>query len=170
MKKLIAIILSVVVLVTSVISMSMLTAFAADVESTAVIPTIDNSAGLETVDNTANIPFDKLLKITANGDHTVDFRDFSTGDGIAFYIENNTGAPFFPGTYYLNSADGGKYAAYASSANWYMLDEGDTEWTAISIDTKGYCAPVPNGFKGYVYLPISTSNILTKSGTLGPVA
>ena len=54
MKKLIAIILSVVVLVTSVVSMSMLTAFAADVESTAVIPTIENSAGLETVDNTGS--------------------------------------------------------------------------------------------------------------------
>lgn len=171
MKKLIAILVSAVLLVTSIFSVSMFTVSADGIESTAVVPTIDDAGGLETVDNTANIPFDKLLKITANGDNTVNFSDFVTGDGIAFYIENNTGAEFFPGTYYLNSADGGKYAAYSTSADWYMLGEDDTEWEAIPVEpTKGYSAPVPNGFKGYVYLPISTSKILTKSGTLGIIA
>ncbi len=171
MKKYLAILLSVVLLLTSIISTSMFTASADGIESTADIPTIVDSAGLATVDNTANLPFDKLLKITANGDHTVDFSDFATGDGIAFYIENNTGAPFFPGTYWLKSDAGVNYAAFSSSEDWYILDEGDTEWTAISIDPKGYCAPVPNGFKGYVYLPISTSKILSRQGgALGTIA
>ncbi len=169
MKKLISILIAVVLLVTTVFGVSMFSVSATEGYSTAVIPgnpalaSNNTSAKISVVDNNRDtnsyLPLDKLFKIATGGTGYLytDFDDIASGDGLVFYIENNCAEAWFPGFYFLSGNS--NYTIASTGSAWYRLGEEDDSWIENPISSGGYGAPVPAGFKGYVYIPMNQKHL-----------
>ena len=122
-----------------------------------------NFPGVSTVKNTAVLPFTALFKITAGTDlnyHTELRVKAAAGKGALIYVEMPESADGkevrFSTQFKIRDGQTGRVASRHQYADkkWYFLGENDTAWTSKTISYYGI--PLASGFKGYVYIPLST--------------
>ena len=174
MKKSLAVICALAVLLTSICGTFML-ASANDTEapSLVVMPT-HNGVTLDggttddlttvvsggkagSVPNTANLPFMSLFEITNAHQAASSSRDINitpaAGKGAIIYVDApSIGEALRLGVYVVHeNGTAYKYGYH----NWYTLREGDTNFRGASVMNYGVDV---NGFKGYIYIPFAVLN------------
>ncbi len=117
------------------------------------------SSAFTIVDDNSNFGLSSGFEFTNNGSATqLYFNSMSYADAAGYIIKVETDCEEeFKLPLYLiyRNADGGAVAQYQwGYVDWYVLREGDTQWSAKTVS--GYGITLEAGFKGYVYLPFNT--------------